>query len=57
MIALRVPASSRRNEAPPRRLRARRGFIFNTVHNIQAAVPPENILAMWEALQEFGIYR
>lgn len=32
------------------------GFIFNTVHNIQADVPPENILAMWEALQEFGVY-
>jgi uroporphyrinogen decarboxylase len=32
------------------------GFIFNTVHNIQADVPPENILAMWEALQEFGGY-
>ncbi len=32
------------------------GFIFNTVHNIQADVPPENILAMWEALQEFGTY-
>jgi uroporphyrinogen decarboxylase len=33
------------------------GFIFNTVHNIQADVPAENILAMWEALQEYGIYR
>lgn len=32
------------------------GFIFNTVHNIQADVPPENIMAMWEALQEFGGY-
>jgi uroporphyrinogen decarboxylase len=32
------------------------GFIFNTVHNIQGDVPPENILAMWEALQEFGVY-
>ncbi len=28
------------------------GFIFSTVHNIQAEVPPENILAMWETLQE-----
>jgi uroporphyrinogen decarboxylase len=27
------------------------GYVFNTVHNIQADVPPENILAMWEALQ------
>ena len=32
------------------------GFVFNTVHNIQAEVPPENIMAMWEALQEFGKY-
>ncbi len=27
------------------------GFVFNTVHNIQADVPPENIVAMWEALR------
>lgn len=33
------------------------GFIFNTVHNMQADVPPENIMAMWETLQEFGVYR
>jgi uroporphyrinogen decarboxylase len=26
------------------------GYVFNTVHNIQADVPPENILAMWEAI-------
>jgi len=32
------------------------GFIFNTVHNIQADVPPENILAMREALAEYGVY-
>ncbi len=32
------------------------GFIFNTVHNIQADVPPENIVAMVEALQEHGRY-
>jgi uroporphyrinogen decarboxylase len=32
------------------------GFIFNTVHNIQADVPPENIVAMWEALREYGTY-
>ena len=32
------------------------GFIFAAVHNIQADVPPENIMAMWEALQEFGVY-
>lgn len=30
------------------------GFVFNTVHNIQADVPPENILAMWETVQAYG---
>jgi uroporphyrinogen decarboxylase len=30
------------------------GFIFTTVHNIQADVPPENIIAMWETLREHG---
>lgn len=28
------------------------GYVFNTVHNIQADVPPQNIVAMWEALRE-----
>jgi uroporphyrinogen decarboxylase len=32
------------------------GFVFNTVHNIQADVPPENIVAMWQALRECGEY-
>jgi uroporphyrinogen decarboxylase len=32
------------------------GFIFNTVHNVQADVPPKNYMIMWEALQEFGAY-
>ncbi len=26
------------------------GFVFNTVHNVQAAIPVENVLAMYEAL-------
>ena len=26
------------------------------IHNIQADVPPDNIIAMWEALQEYGVY-
>jgi uroporphyrinogen decarboxylase len=30
------------------------GFVFNQVHNIQADVPPENIVAMLEAAHEFG---
>lgn len=33
------------------------GFVFATVHNIQGNVPPENIMAMWETLQEYGIYQ
>jgi len=30
------------------------GFVFNTIHNILADVPPENIVAMFEAVAEFG---
>ncbi|MBI4603893.1 MAG: hypothetical protein HY721_18205 [Planctomycetes bacterium] len=33
------------------------GFVFNAVHNIQADVPPENILAMRETVREHGRYR
>jgi len=33
------------------------GFVFSAVHNIQPDVPPENIVAMWEAWQEYGSYR
>jgi len=32
------------------------GYVFNIVHNIQADVPAENIIAMWEAMREFGRY-
>ena len=32
------------------------GYVFNTIHNIQADVPPQNLIAMWEALQEYGVY-
>jgi len=28
------------------------GFVFNTVHNIQAGVPTENLLALFEAVRE-----
>jgi uroporphyrinogen decarboxylase len=31
------------------------GFVFNTVHNILPEVPPANIMAMFEALDEFGV--
>jgi uroporphyrinogen-III decarboxylase len=30
------------------------GFVFNTVHNIQASVPVENIVAMVDAIKEFN---
>ncbi|MCF8364059.1 MAG: hypothetical protein K9G70_15715 [Prolixibacteraceae bacterium] len=30
------------------------GFVFNTVHNIQANVPVENLVTMLEAIQEFN---
>ena len=32
------------------------GFVFAAVHNIQADVPPENILAMTETLRAHGVY-
>jgi len=30
------------------------GFVFNTVHNILSDVPPENIVAMFEAINNFN---
>ncbi len=30
------------------------GFVFNQVHNIMPDVPPENVVAMFEAVNEFG---
>lgn len=32
------------------------GFIFAAVHNIQANVPPENIIAMWQTLKKYEKY-
>ena len=32
------------------------GFVFNQVHNIQVGVPPENIVAMYDAVRECGAY-
>lgn len=32
------------------------GFVFNTVHNILPEVPPENIVAMFDAIHEYGNY-
>lgn len=32
------------------------GFVFAPIHVIQKEVPPENIVAWWETLQEYGTY-
>jgi uroporphyrinogen decarboxylase len=32
------------------------GFVFASIHNIQAEVPPENIVALFEAAYEYGQY-
>jgi uroporphyrinogen-III decarboxylase len=29
------------------------GFVFNTVHNVQAGIQVENLLALYQAVQEF----
>ena len=33
------------------------GFVFAPIHVIQGGVPPENIMAWWETLQEYGAYK
>ena len=32
------------------------GFVFNPIHNVQAGVPVENILALYDAVREYGAY-
>lgn len=32
------------------------GFVFAPIHIIQSEVPPENIVAWWETLHEYGLY-
>jgi uroporphyrinogen decarboxylase len=32
------------------------GYVFNNVHNIQGEVPPENVVAMFDAAFEAGVY-
>ncbi len=32
------------------------GYVFNNVHNIQADVPPQNVVALFDAAYEFGGY-
>lgn len=32
------------------------GFVFNTIHNVQARVPVANLVALYEAVREYGNY-
>jgi hypothetical protein len=32
------------------------GFVFNTTHNVQARIPKENLVALYEAVRECGRY-
>ncbi len=32
------------------------GFVIASIHNMQAHVPVENILAFWQAVEEAGTY-
>jgi len=32
------------------------GYVFNSIHNIQGEVPPENIVALYDAAFDFGRY-
>ena len=32
------------------------GFVFNTVHNVQAQVPAANLLALYRAVNDFRQY-
>jgi uroporphyrinogen decarboxylase len=33
------------------------GFVFSSIHNVQAGVPTENTIAMFETAREYGVYR
>ena len=32
------------------------GFVFNNVHNIQATVPVQNLVAFFEAYEKYSTY-
>jgi uroporphyrinogen decarboxylase len=32
------------------------GYVFNSIHNIQGEVPPENIIAMFDTAYDYGFY-
>lgn len=33
------------------------GFVFNPIHNVQARIPVENLLAMYETVRDYGRYQ
>jgi uroporphyrinogen decarboxylase len=33
------------------------GYVFNNVHNIQAEVPSENVISLFEAAYDYGFYK
>jgi len=57
MLRLTVPTGRRLEETPARPgvcwSRKRGGFVFNTIHNIMPDVPPENVVAMFEVVDEY----
>jgi uroporphyrinogen decarboxylase len=32
------------------------GFVFSPIHNVQVGVPPANVVAMFKAAREYGVY-
>jgi uroporphyrinogen-III decarboxylase len=32
------------------------GYVFNPIHNVQASIPVENLLALYEAVNEYRAY-
>jgi uroporphyrinogen decarboxylase len=32
------------------------GFVFGPIHNVQTGVPPENVVAMFRTVWEYGVY-
>ena len=32
------------------------GYVFSPIHNVQVGVPPENVIAMFEAARDYGVY-
>jgi len=55
VLPFRTPAQVREQVIERCEIFARNGgFVFNTIHNIQARTPVENIVAMLDALREFN---